>query len=43
MLENTIAQMETQRLSAQEQSVRMGKVYRVLSLTGGAFVLILMI
>lgn len=43
MLEQVIGKLESQRRSAQEQSCRLGKVYRVLSLTAGAFVLILMI
>lgn len=43
MLKQVIEKLELQRQSAQEQSCRLGKVYRVLSLTAGAFVLILMI
>lgn len=42
LLEQTIKQLERQLEHAKEQSDRLGKVYRVLSLAAGAFVLILM-
>lgn len=42
-LDTAIARLEEQRAAAAEQSCRLGRVYRVLSLTAGAFLMILLI